>query len=274
MTTKKQKIPVGQHQSFQTIAENANEINAIKTTVDILQSQNANDNAYLQQINDAGDKPPLMIWGDIYNYHKRSGESIAEIALRLGKKNIRRWLARGVPADEQTQNNIREMINKLALAIPNDEHDPVLIEQSQPLLCVVAKPPEKPVTAKKHMPDTKLAQRFLEAFDPSAKIRSQVDGMKNGFTFQTFDDLKKRKEPSLTRILQGTLEEHADELIRLNQQGAGVFFTVNETDMEGRRLANITRVRANWVEDDSGTAPETPIEPHFIVESSPGKYHT
>ena len=50
------------------------------------------------------------------------------------------------------------------------------------------------------------AQKFLNQLDPAAK----------GFTFQTFDDLKGRKNPSLTRELHGTLDEQDRKSTRLN----------------------------------------------------------
>jgi putative DNA primase/helicase len=95
------------------------------------------------------------------------------------------------------------------------------------------------------------------------------------FTFQTFDD-KTQKNSSLTRILHGTLDEHFSSLVELNKRGAGVFFTVNETDLKGRSAANIVKVRAVFVDlDGTSLAPvvSAPLLPHIIVESSEGRYH-
>ena len=62
--------------------------------------------------------------------------------------------------------------------------------------------------------------------------------------------------------------------MRLNDQGAGVFVTVNATDGKGRTAANIVRVRALFVDLDG--APLEPVmqwrTPH-IVESPPHKFH-
>ena len=74
-------------------------------------------------------------------------------------------------------------------------------------------------------------------------------------------------------MLHGTLDEHWDELVRLNARGAGIFVTVNETDGKGRKKENITRIRALWQEADRGDEPELPVEPHITIQSSPGKYH-
>ena len=106
------------------------------------------------------------------------------------------------------------------------------------------------------------AEEFLRLLDPNA----------SAFTFQTFDDDKERRNPRLTRVLNGTLDEHLDTLVSLNQQGAGIFVSVNETDGNGRKMENIIRIRAVFQEDD-GDGTKLPVTPHIIVQTSPGKYH-
>jgi hypothetical protein len=93
------------------------------------------------------------------------------------------------------------------------------------------------------------------------------------FTFQTFDDNKHRKDSALTRLLHGTLGQHFDELCRLNGLGAGIFVTVNETDLKGRTKANIVNVRAVFQEADRHGVPTPPLTPHIVVETSAGKFH-
>lgn len=110
------------------------------------------------------------------------------------------------------------------------------------------------------------AVRFLVALDPEA----------TSFTFQTFDDNKQRKDKRLVLVLHGTLAEHCFELQRLNEQGAGIFVTVNETDGKGRKKENIVRVRAAFVDLDG--APLEPVlkngmPPHIVTETSPGRWH-
>lgn len=112
-------------------------------------------------------------------------------------------------------------------------------------------------------PDLKQAAAFLALLDSTAQQA----------TFQTFHDLKEPKRADLARILTGTLEQHADELTRLSAQGAGIFVTVNATNGRGRRLANIQRLRAIFQEADKPGAKVPPLEPHIVVESSPGKHH-
>lgn len=113
-------------------------------------------------------------------------------------------------------------------------------------------------------PDLDQAQRFLQALDPAGI-----------FTFQTFSDNKEvRAIPG--RILHGTLEDNADELTRLQQQGAGIFVMVNEGNGKGRKSSDVMRVRAQFVDlDGSPIDPVLAAEaaPHIVVESSPGKWH-
>jgi len=93
-------------------------------------------------------------------------------------------------------------------------------------------------------------------------------------TFQTFDD--SGTDSSLARILHGSLEQHSQELIGLNQRGAGAFVCINETDGAGRKAENITTVRAVFIDLDG--APLEPVlkadlKPSLVVETSPDRYH-
>jgi hypothetical protein len=120
-------------------------------------------------------------------------------------------------------------------------------------------------TAPGNAVDLDAAARFLSLLDESAER----------FTFQTFDDTA-AKRGELACVLHGTLAEHHTALAALNARGAGVFVTINETDLHGRQAANVTHVRAGFADTDG--APLAPImecglEPSFVVESSPGKWH-
>lgn len=93
-------------------------------------------------------------------------------------------------------------------------------------------------------------------------------------TFQSFDDRSKRRE--LARVQHGYLDDCAAALWRLNEAGAGIFWCVNYTDGKGRRAANVTAVRALFVDLDGaplGPIKAASLEPHAVVESSPGKWH-
>lgn len=112
--------------------------------------------------------------------------------------------------------------------------------------------------------DVAMATHFLSSLSEGEDV-----------TFQTFDD-STRKDRSLARIFHGTLEAHASELISLNQQGAGVFVTINQTDGKGRETANIVKVRAVFVDLDGAPLEpvlKAPVTPHITIESSSGRYH-
>jgi hypothetical protein len=114
------------------------------------------------------------------------------------------------------------------------------------------------------LPDRAEAARFLALLDPTA----------TKFTFQTFDDNKNRKNPTLARILHGSLDECFAELVRLNDLGAGIFITVNETDFKGRATANIVRVRALFGDFDNGVPlPQGGPRRLMDVQSSPTGRH-
>ena len=90
-------------------------------------------------------------------------------------------------------------------------------------------------------------KRFLEA------LSSKLPDVK--FTFQTFIDDKREKhneaKKHLRKILNGTLEEHAQTLQKLNEEGAGIFVTINITDGTGRKDQNITNLRSAFVDADN-----------------------
>jgi putative DNA primase/helicase len=111
-------------------------------------------------------------------------------------------------------------------------------------------------------PDIEQARHFLKILDEGAEQ----------FTFQTFPDAGKERG-YLTRVLHGTPVEHFDTLAELNRKGAGIFASVNETDLRGRKKKNIVRIRSIWQEDDAKGSKPLPCPPHMVVSSSPGKYH-
>jgi hypothetical protein len=109
-------------------------------------------------------------------------------------------------------------------------------------------------------PDRKAAEQFLKRLDPTAKA----------FSFQVFHDSDGTHRG---KVLHGTLEEHWQELCRFSACGYGVFVTINETNLAGRRLENITGIRAIWQECDKGDEPALPCAPHMTISTSPGKCH-
>jgi len=95
-------------------------------------------------------------------------------------------------------------------------------------------------------------------------------------TFQTFGEGDAKGARGLNRILHGTLARHRATLAGLNARGAGIFWMVNAGDGKGRKAPNVQRIRALFVDlDGAPLEPVTasPLAPHAIVESSPGRWH-
>lgn len=120
---------------------------------------------------------------------------------------------------------------------------------------------------------TGVAGTVIPSIDEATAFLTALDDEAESFCFQTFDDQKSRKDPTLVRVLHGTLEQYWAVLADLNRRGAGVFVTVNVTDGKGRKLENMVRPRAIFQEADRPNTPVPTLDPHIEVESSPGKFH-
>ncbi|MFT4195951.1 DNA-primase RepB domain-containing protein [Ottowia sp.] len=113
-------------------------------------------------------------------------------------------------------------------------------------------------------PDINHARLFLELLDAAP----------NSFTFQFFPE--RPGSNVYARTLHGSLDQHADTLIKANLSGAGICVMVNAGDQRGRKAENVHRVRAHYVDlDKCGIDPlfTAELPPHIVVESSPGKWH-
>gem|GEM_PF-5910785 len=99
-------------------------------------------------------------------------------------------------------------------------------------------------------------------------------------TFLAFDDEKPggNRRPQLTKTFHGSLDDHGETLDRLNRAGAGIFVTVNQTDLKGRKKANIAALRAWWADLDEKNAREdfeparVPLAPSMQVRSGHGTH--
>lgn len=112
-------------------------------------------------------------------------------------------------------------------------------------------------------------------FDRDRKIF--VDCFPGVKTIQTFDDNAGRKSGALVKLVHCPEEipyNYQVRLEELNEQGAGIYLTVNETNGQGRKAEDVVNVRAVFADLDG--APIDPVwgyHPSIVIESSPEKYH-
>lgn len=117
-----------------------------------------------------------------------------------------------------------------------------------------------------------MDNKYTPAIEEANRFLGLLDRKTDQHTFQTFDDA------GGARVLHGSLDQHKDELTRLNRSGHGIFVTVNETNGRGRSSDDVIRVRALFADTDGApidpiiSAPDWPA-PHIVVESSPGRWH-
>lgn len=110
--------------------------------------------------------------------------------------------------------------------------------------------------------DPTQTERFLTLLDEQAE----------SFCFRAFNDNVK-KIAAIPEKFDGSYEAALPWMIKKQSQGCGVYVVINAG---GQNNESISRVRAVYVDTDG--APLDPIiacglEPHAIVESSPGRYH-
>lgn len=95
---------------------------------------------------------------------------------------------------------------------------------------------------------------------------------KTRVTWQTFHDSPNAK--GKPRIIHGPLKVRQTELERLNNDGHGIYFMVNDGDMQGRAAVNVKAITAFFIDLDGAPLPETvPLIPSAVVNSSPGRWH-
>lgn len=77
----------------------------------------------------------------------------------------------------------------------------------------------------------------------------------------------------LRRFFHGSFSRCANELIKLNDAGYGIFVLANEGDGKGTGAKNIRHLRALFVDLDHGLpSGGFPMTPTFVVETSPGRF--
>src|SRR5258707_5374468 len=90
--------------------------------------------------------------------------------------------------------------------------------------------------------DIGSSYRFLEAL-------AGIPAVSASATWLAFDDVElpngdKRGDKSLTSVLHGGLDGCGPGLSRLNSLSAGVFITINATDLRGKDAMNVKGLRA------------------------------
>jgi hypothetical protein len=111
--------------------------------------------------------------------------------------------------------------------------------------------------------DPDMAATFLGAL-------TNADGFSTPCTFQTLDD-RKGENRKLVRIVHAPLRALAPMFARLNEEGAGIFVTVNATN--GRRTAaNITALRALFIDEDRPRTSALKLPPSIVVRSARGQH--
>jgi len=115
-------------------------------------------------------------------------------------------------------------------------------------------------------PGVKYFQTFPDNKEKKSKINltRQVCIKENQYPVDGDIDLNEKIMPY--NIING--------LDILNDAGAGIFMTVAETDGNGRKKANITKIRAVYADfDKNGVLPKFESRPSMIVETSLNKWH-
>lgn len=105
----------------------------------------------------------------------------------------------------------------------------------------------------------------------AAYITALCDLTTASCTWQTFDD-RPDKDWRKARKWHGSLRDVGRALVHANGLGCGVFVTVAQTDGNGRKVGNITKIRALFVDFD-GTEPPAPhLPPSIVVQSAAGQH--
>lgn len=119
--------------------------------------------------------------------------------------------------------------------------------------------------------DRNETERFVEALTGFSVSTAILD-------WATFADDKKTAEAPTFRI-RGTLAEVWDRLVEANQQGSGVFVTINESNGRSFLDCDITGMRSVFVDDDGADPPVTHtvlsnwLAPSITVKSKHGEHN-
>lgn len=118
------------------------------------------------------------------------------------------------------------------------------------------------------IPDYKEAERFLKIIS-TYDSESQTD--RPTFSFQTFDDSDEQRK-ILIETFHGEFENFKEQLHQLNKKGAGIFVTINKTDLKARKGENILWTRAYFIDSDNGSISNFSLQPNIVVSSVAGEH--
>jgi RepB DNA-primase from phage plasmid len=115
--------------------------------------------------------------------------------------------------------------------------------------------------------------------DMAAEFLSGLDPVATKFTFQLFSD----GDHHYAEVFHGSLDDAWTKVLAVNtaERRVGVFVTINETDFHGRRLENIVRPRALFVDADDAdqlrrceeAIDATGATPTMVVRTSASRAH-
>jgi hypothetical protein len=104
-----------------------------------------------------------------------------------------------------------------------------------------------------------------------AFIQTITGSAKTEVCLRTFDDSATRNAKHFARKFDGQLKPLVGELRELNAKGAGVFMVINAG---GQNKDEITAIRGVFADTDGAELdPLLCLQPHMVVQSSPGKWH-
>lgn len=104
----------------------------------------------------------------------------------------------------------------------------------------------------------------------STYVRILTGSTLTPMTWQVFDDDQVRRDQTRAAHFHAALSAAAYRLSQANDNGCGVFATVNATDGQGRRAANVTAIRALWIDTDGFIPSAFHLQPSMVVRSSAG----
>lgn len=122
-----------------------------------------------------------------------------------------------------------------------------------------------------------FANTACQNYDLALAFLTALNATNEPCNFRAIHD-RDKSVPAIKR--RGTLAQHWQELCNWNNKGYGIFVTIAAMDDDGDKLANVSAIRAHYVDLDSLNAREDLQRatqhfppPSFYVESSPNKFH-